>query len=119
MKKGTIAAVVAIIIFGVLAFWLTREKKNDQARREILNVLDRELSADEAAIKAQREKVSDLTRRVEALRSMIQLGEVKNGKAAVAEFNALAAQQRAEREKFTQMADTYNKKVAQYRDIQE
>jgi ribosomal protein L17 len=116
---GTIAAVVAFILLGLFAFWVTHEKKNDQARQEVLAALDKELTDDEGAIKAQRDKVMELTRQVESLRASIASGQVENGKAAVARFKELVAQQRAERDKFTQMADVYNKKVAQYRSLEQ
>jgi hypothetical protein len=116
---GMIAAVVAFILLGIFAFWVTHEKKGDQARQEVLAALDKELTEDEAAIKAQREKVMDLTHQVESLRGAIASGQVENRQAAVARFKELAAQQRAERDKFTQMADAYNKKVAQYRSLEE
>ncbi len=119
LRWGVIVAVAAFIGLAVLTFWLTREKKNDEARKAVLTVLDKELQTNEEAIKVQREKVMDLTRRLEILRSTIQLGQAQNGKAAVAEFNQLAAQQRAERDKFTKMAEEYNKKVAKYRDLEQ
>jgi hypothetical protein len=115
---GVIAAAIIFIGLIVLAFWVTREKKNEQAKEAVMSVLDKELTSDEDAIKRQRELVMDLTRQVETLRSSIQLGQVQNGKAAVAEFNQLAKKQRTERDKFAQMAEEYNKKVAQYRELQ-
>ena len=116
---GMILAVVGVIALVVLTVWLTRMKKNEQARAEVLTILDKELTTQEDEIKAQREKVLDLTRRLETLRTMIQTGQTPNGKAAVAEFNQLVKEQRAERDKFAQMADAYNKKVAQYKELKE
>jgi ribosomal protein L17 len=116
---GVISAVIAFVLLGVLAFWITHEKKNDQARQEVLNALDKDLVEEEEAIKAQREKVVSLTQQVEALRTSIQLGQVQNKAKAVSQFNELAAQQRAERDKFTSMAEAYNKKVAEYRNLEQ
>ena len=115
---GVVAGAVIFIGLAVLVFWMTREKKNEQARDAVLSVLDKELESEQDAIKLEREKVMDLTRRVETLRSMIQSGQVQNGKAAVAEFHQLAKDQRAERDTFTKMAEEYNKKVAKYRELQ-
>ena len=112
---GMILTVATVVGLAVMAFWVSREKNNESSRKEILGVMDKELTSDEDAIKAERERVTELTKRVEELRSRIQMGDYKNGKAAVAEFNKLAAAQRTERQKFTQMADAYNKKVAKYR----
>ncbi len=115
---GVISAVIAFVILGALAFWVTHEKKNDQARQEILNALDKDLVDEEEAIKSQREKVLELTRQVETLRTSIQLGQVKNRKEAVSQFKELVVQQHAARDKFTQMAEAYNKKVAEYRNLE-
>jgi small-conductance mechanosensitive channel len=116
---GLIAGVIAFVVLGALAFWATHEKKNDEARQQVLAAMDKDLTADEDAIKAQREKFMELNRQLEVLRASIQAGTEKNGKAAVAQYNKLAAQQRAEREKFAQMADAYNKKVAEFRKLEQ
>jgi ABC-type nickel/cobalt efflux system permease component RcnA len=116
---GWIISIVLVVGLAILTFWLTREKKNQEARDAVLNVLDKELTAQEDVLKAQREKVMELTRQVETLRSMIQSGQTPNGKAAVAQFKQLVAQQHAERDKFTQMAAEYNKKVASYKALKE
>jgi hypothetical protein len=114
---GLIAAVAAFIILGIFAFWVTREKKADVEHKAVLDAMDKELSAEEDTIKAEREKLMNLSHQVEVLRNSIQAGEVKVSKATVAQFNQLAAQQRAEREKYAQMADVYNKKVAEYQKL--
>jgi anti-sigma28 factor (negative regulator of flagellin synthesis) len=114
-----VLVVVVFIGMGILAFWVTREKKSGQAKTAILQSLDLELTADEKAVNAQREKVNDLTKQVEALRRQIQEGHLKDAKAAIAEFNTLATQQRAARETFVQMADQYNQKVAKYQQLEQ
>src|SRR4051812_1868588 len=94
-KWGPVIVALVFLGMGVLAFWAIHEKKSEKERGAQAASLDKELDTDEAAVKAQREKVESLTRQVEELRNRIQYGDVKDGKAAVAEFNALAAQQRA------------------------
>jgi FtsZ-interacting cell division protein ZipA len=116
---GIILVAVMFIALGVLTFWATRDKKNQKARDAIMTVLDKELSTDELAVKTQREKLNDLTKQVEELRTRIQIGDVKDGKAAIGEFNKLAAEQRSEREKFLKMADEYNQKVAKYHQLEQ
>ena len=116
---GWILTVAAFVGLGLLAFWLTHENKNEQAREAVLSILDKELSAQQDAIKAQRQKVMDLTRRLDTLRSMIQTGQVRNGEASVKEFNQLATEQRTERDTFARMAEAYNKRVAKYRELKE
>jgi hypothetical protein len=121
-KKFPWGAVLAVAIFigmVVLAIWITQDKKRQKERETVLISLDKELAVDEEAVKAEREKLDALTKQVEELRMRIQYGEVKDGKAAVVEFNKLAADQRAERAKFLQMADQYNQKVAKYRQLEQ
>jgi len=109
------------LAIGVLALiiWGLQEKKNDQSREAIVKILDQELTTSQEAIKAQRQKVMNLSSQVETLRTNIQTGQVENPKAAVAQFNALAAQQRTERDKFAAMAEVYNKKVAKFKELSE
>ena len=116
---GPIFVAAIFLGLGILAFWIMREKKSQKAREATVAALDQELGADEQAVKAQRAKVDDLTKRVEELRTRIQVGDVKDGKAAVAEFNKMAAEQRAERDKFIQMAEQYNQKVAKFHQLEE
>ena len=48
----------------------------------------------------------------------IQSGQVTDAQKAIAEYNQLAAQQRAERDHFKEMAARYNEKVAKLRELQ-
>lgn len=116
---GPILVVVFVLAMGFFAFWVMHEKKSDREHQAALAVLELELGGEEQAVKEQREKVTGLTKRIEELRTRIQIGDVPDGKAAIAEFNKLAAEQRAERDKFVQMADQYNQKVAKSRQLAE
>jgi hypothetical protein len=109
-----VAVVIGMIIF---AFWAVQDKKRQKDREAILLTMDKELATDEQAVKDERRKLEGMTKNLEELRARIQYGQVKDGKAAVEEFNKKAAEQRAEREKFVQMADQYNQKVAKYQQL--
>ena len=115
---GPVLVGALVVIMTILAIWVVQDKKRQQERDTTLEALDRELAADEQAVKDERRKLEEMTKAVEDLRTQIQLGQAKNGKAAVDEFNKRAAEQRAERDKFVQMADQYNQKVAKYRELQ-
>jgi len=117
--RGPLLVAAILIGFGIFAFWAMQDKKAQKERLAATQSLEQELTADEAAVKAERGKLEDLTKRVEQLRAKIQLGDVPDGKAAVAEFNALAADQRAEREKFLQMAEQFNQKVAKFHQLEQ
>ena len=121
-KKFPWGAVLAAALFVgmiVLAIWITQDKKRQKEREAVLVSLDKELAAEEAGVKAERQKLDDLTKQVEELRMKIQSGAVKDGKAAVAEFEKLAAEQRAQRDKFLQTADQYNQKVAKFHQLEQ
>src|SRR5262245_42144678 len=89
MPWGIVAGVVIFIGLAVLVFWMVREKSQEAQRNAAIEVLDKELDSDIAALNAQREKVTELTHQVENLRSAIQSGIVSNKKASVTEFNNL------------------------------
>ena len=116
---GLIAAAVAFILLGIFAMFVTHEKKNDKARKEILAALDKELTDDNDALKTQKEKLIDLTRQVDILRASITAGQYENGKKELAKFHKLQEEQHATREKYTQMVDAYNKKVARYNNLEQ
>ncbi len=116
---GLMAGIITFLLLLVIGVWITKEKKYDKVRQDMLAAMDKELTTDEAAMKTQREKLSELSRQVEEMRASIEMGQHRDGKAAVARFNKLAAEQRAERQKFTQMAEEYNKKVAEFRKIEQ
>jgi hypothetical protein len=107
-----------ILLLAAAAFWVSRENKNRQSRQQVLQIMEKEMDRDKEALEAQKGKVVDITNQLDSLKSAIQLGLPENGKKAVEEYNKLAAQQRAERDTFTQMADEYNKKVAKYRQLE-
>jgi hypothetical protein len=116
---GAVLAVALFIGMVVLAFWITGAKKRQKEREAIMLSLDKELAADEQVVKDERQKLDAFTKQVEELRMRIQYGQVKDGKAAIAEFNKLAADQRDERAKFLQMADQYNQKVAKFHQLEQ
>ena len=116
---GPVIAAAIFVGMAVLAVWIVQDKKHQKEREAVLLTMDKELAADEQAVKDERRKLEEMTKSVEELRTRIQYGQVKDGKAASEEFNKKAAEQRAEREKLVQMADQYNQKVAKFHQLAE
>ena len=116
---GPVIAAAIFVGMAVLAVWIVQDKKHQKEREAVLLTMDKELAADEQAVKDERRKLEEMTKSVEELRTRIQYGQVKDGKAAIEEFNKKAAEQRAEREKFVQVADQYNQKVAKFHQLAE
>lgn len=112
---GVIAAVVTFIILMGLGLWVVREKKADSARQEKLAAMDKELTDQEALMKAQKDKLIELSAQLESMKVAMQMGK----KGTVAEYNKIAAQQRTERQTYTKMAEEYNKRVVEYKKLEE
>lgn len=112
---GVIAAIVTFILLMGFGLWVIREKKADSARQEMLAILDKDLTTREDVMKAQKEKLIELSAQLESMKVGMQLGK----KTTVADYNKVAAQQRAERQTYTKMAEEYNQKVAEYKKIEE
>ena len=113
-----IPVVVGVIVLGLAALWIAHSKSENKSRLAVVSVLERELDMDQAALQAQKDKVVQLSQELEALKADIQAGQVKNHKAAVAEYNKKAAEQRTAREQWITMANQYNEKVARLRKLQ-
>src|SRR5690349_17349342 len=91
---------VAIVIGGVLvvllAIWALHSRSANSAQEAAIAALDKELDAQYPAVQAQKDKVVQITQQLDSMKQRISTGELK-GKAAIEQYNQLAAQQRAER----------------------
>ena len=110
-----VAVIVGILLFGIAAAWIWHEKSQGKARAEAVAALEQELTADEAVLQAQKDKVVQISQQLDALKLKIQTGKASDAKKATDEYNALAKQQNDEREKYLSMANDYNAKVATYK----
>src|SRR5688572_33381335 len=77
---GVIAAVVTFLLLTILGIWIVQEKKQDRAKQEVLDTLDKELTQMANALKDQREKLVELSAQVDTMRAAIQNGVVPNRK---------------------------------------
>jgi hypothetical protein len=116
--KGPIVVAVIVVAMVAFAIWAVQDRKRQAEKDAEIQAMDKELSADEQAVKDERRKLEEMTKSVEELRNQIQYGQGKNGKAAVEQFNKLAGEQRQEREKYVQLADQYNQKVAKFKELE-
>ena len=116
--KGPVVIAVVVVAVLALAFWMFQSSQRDKEKQAVMLSMDKELTTDEAAVKAERQKVEEMTRNLENLRSQIQNGTTKANKTIIDTFNKAAAEQRAEREKFVQLADQYNQKVVKYQELE-
>src|SRR5689334_6372414 len=108
-----LAIIAGVIIFGLLVGWILHEKTADTSRQATAAALEKELDGEQAALQSQKDKVIQLSQQLEVLKSQIEAGQLKDRKKAVENYNQLAAEQRAERDKWITMANQYNEKVAQ------
>jgi len=117
--SGPIVIATIVILLIAATIWVLQDKKHQQEKDAVLRPMETELTADEQLIKDERLKYDEMTKAVEDQRAQTQIGNAKERKAAVDQFNKLAADQRAEHEKFAQMADQYNQKLAKFKELQQ
>lgn len=110
-----IVVAAAVLLSGLAAWILSSRSSHSQ---EAAVALEQELTTDEAALQAQKDKVVQLSEQLDSLKLRIQTGQVQDRKKATDEYNALAKQQNGEREKYLSMATDYNAKVARYKQAQ-
>ena len=103
------------IVTAVLSVWLIKANAKQNA---VIAAVQQEVNVDRDALDKERDRVFELTRELDALGMKIRGGQVPNKAKAVAQYNALAAEQRAQREKVKAMADKYNEKVQKLHDLQ-
>src|SRR5689334_3685926 len=94
-----VVAGLAIFAMGIIAIWLLHSKSGQQSREAVAIQMDKELKADEIALADQKEKVAELSQRVDKMQSAIRDGQAPDAKTAIAEYNQLARQQKSERDK--------------------
>ena len=116
-EKGFPWAIIIGIIVGIaiVGGWLMHMKAGKDSVR---NALQQELMADKTSLDAERQKVFDLTSELEGLKQKIAQNQVADRKAAVAQYNQVAAEQRTQREKVEALSVQYNAKVEQLENLQ-
>jgi len=108
----------ALLALGALIFFFFWSRSADSNSAAQVAALEKSLDADQAAMEAHREKVVELTQELDGLKQSIQRRRVPNARDAVARYNALAVQQRAERDQVKTIVERYNQKVARLRDLE-
>jgi len=107
--------VVIIAVTAAAGTWLMKTKAKSDS---ITAALQQEVTIERDALDKERDKVFDITRELDALRAQISGAGGEAKAKAVAQYNALAAEQRAQRVKVKEMADKYNEKVAKLHELQ-
>jgi uncharacterized membrane-anchored protein YhcB (DUF1043 family) len=109
---------IALVLMAVIAAVILHGRPQRLQKEAAIAQLAKELDTDREALEEQRSKVVDLTQQLQMIKQAIQGGQVANRKKAVDEYNRLALQQNAERDKFTSMAAQYNAKVAKLKQME-
>src|SRR5579864_8706506 len=93
--------ILVVAVLGIAAVWVFHEKSLQTANDAIVKALDSEVTADEKALNEGRDRVIELTNRLETMKQEIETGQFKgkDKKKAVDDYNKLAADQRSERDK--------------------
>lgn len=106
-----------LVVALIIAFWVWYGTSGQKTDPQVA-VLEAQLTTDSAALEAQKDKVMQLTQQLASMKQAILEKQVKDPKKAVADYNKLAAEQRADREQYKTMANQYNEKVAKLHDLQ-
>jgi hypothetical protein len=113
-----IPIVVIIAVIAAAAMWILHGKASRVGHDTTVDALEQQLTADEAVLDEERNKVVDMTNQLEAMKQAITFGQVKDRKKAADDYNKLAAEQNAQRDKVKTLAQHYNEKVAKLRELQ-
>jgi hypothetical protein len=107
--------IAAILLFFLAAAWIIYSKTHDGSGAV---ALEAELVRDKAVLKEERDKVFEITQELDILKQAISLRQVPDVQKAKTEYNQLAAQQRAQRDKVKTLIEQYNAKVAKLRELE-
>jgi hypothetical protein len=109
-----LAMIAAIAVFALAGGWIVYSKSHDNGAA----ALEKELAQEKIVLMQERDKVFEMTQQLDALKQATQYGEASDKKKASADYNKLASDQRAQREKVKNLADQYNVKVAKLQELQ-
>jgi hypothetical protein len=117
-KKSFPWLLVAILLasFGAAAAFIVQNRSSG-TRAELATLQD-EIKKDKALMEEERDKVFEITERLNALKQSIALRQVKDHEGAVREYNKLAAEQRTQRQKVKDLAEQFNAKLARANELQ-
>jgi flagellar basal body-associated protein FliL len=107
---------VVVVVFGVAGAWIMHSKSSGTQAE--LTKLQEELKQDKVTMDEERDKVFEITERLNALKQAIALRQVPDHEKAVADYNKLAAEQRAQREKVKDLAAQFNTKLTRANELQ-
>ena len=110
-----VLGVLAVVL--IVAFWVWYGTSGEKSNAQV-TALEAELDKDSAALQAQKDKVMQLTQELATMKQAILNKQEPDPKKAVADYNKLAAEQRADREQYKTMANQYNEKVAKLHELQ-
>jgi hypothetical protein len=109
---------IIVAVISAAAIWILYGKSYQTGRDTSIAGLHKQLTIDTQVLDQERQNVFDITNQLEALKQSIQFGKVPDHQKAVAQYNKLVAEQRAQREKVKVLADQYNDKVAKLHQLQ-
>jgi uncharacterized protein HemX len=112
--------IAVIVVLALGALWVWHEKSQEKIQDATVGALEKEVNEEHNALEAERNRVFELSSQLDAMKQSIASGQFKgkDRQKAVDDYNKLAADQRAERDRAKALADEYNEKVNQLHQIQ-
>jgi hypothetical protein len=99
------------VVLLAIAIWMLSSRGQRTADGKTVDMLTQELIADKANLDTEKDKVFDLTNELDARKAAINSLQAEDRQKAVADYNQLAKQQVAQREKVKSLAEQYNQKI--------
>lgn len=115
-----LGAIVVFVVLAIGAVWVMHERAVRKVQEAAAAVLEKQITDAQADLEASRNRVFEITHQLETMKQAIQSGQIKakDKQKAVDDYNKLAADQRAERDKAKALADQYNEKVTALHQLQ-
>jgi cell division protein FtsL len=113
-----IGILVIVAIIAALGFWIMHGKSYQSGQATSIAALESQITSDKQVLEAEKQKVFDLTAKLDTMKRAMQYNKVPDQKKAHEDYNQLVAEQNAQRDKVKKLADQYNEKVAKLQSLQ-
>ena len=112
-----ILLLVIVLVIALAGMWIMHGKYHGGHDTSVA-ALETQLTTEKVVLETERNKVFDMTNQLDAMKQALKLGQVQDRQKLAAEYNKLAAEQNAQRNKVKTLADQYNEKVAKLHELQ-
>ncbi|MFA5975996.1 MAG: hypothetical protein WC859_07495 [Elusimicrobiota bacterium] len=113
-----VGIVLMVVALGVVAWWILSGKPQHPGHETAFAALERQLDKDRTTLDAERLKGVEMTQQLEAMKQAYELGKVPDKRQAIADYTALEAAHRVQREKVKALTAQFQEKLANLHKVQ-